>query len=127
MKKSTILFMSAISICPTTIGASVPNSVMDNDDVPLIIHAPHRAPRHVPLVQVGFDEESKKVEITFNQSLANVSVLVTNNGASMMECFLGDIFAGQGFEVCLDTEENTEGMMLYIVSNDTIIFVNSLD
>lgn len=127
MKKTILFGLTALFAWPTTMSASVPNSVLDNDDVPLIIHAPHRAPRHAPLVNVEFDAGSRIVEITFNQPLANVSIMIVKNGVSLMEYSLGDILGGSRYEACLDAVNSTEEVMLYVVSNGTIISVNSLD
>ena len=126
MKKTIFLGLTALFAWPMTMSASVPNCVLD-DDVPLVIHAPHRAPRHVPLVYVEFDAGSRTVEITFNQSLANVSIMIEKNGVSLMEYSLGDILGGSRYEACIDAVNSTEEMMLYVVSNGTIISVNSLD
>lgn len=67
------------------------------------------------------------MEITFNQPLANVSIMIVKNGVSLMEYSLGDILGGSRYEACLDAVNSTEEVMLYVVSNGTIISVNSLD
>ena len=127
-KRILIIGFIALNACSITMEASVPKSMLENEEnVPVIVHGPHRAPRQTPIVWVEYDLESREVEIKFSKSLANVTVMVKKDDVSVMEYYLGDVFEGSDYLVQLDNEENTEGIVLYIVSNETILSVYSLD
>ena len=97
------------------------------DEIPIVVHGPHRAPQNKPVARAKYNEFSGTVEITFCKSLANVSVLICKNGVGMTNCYLGDAAAGSEYVIPLDNDTDTTGMVLYIVSAGKVFSVINLN
>ena len=57
----------------------------------------------------------------------NVSVLIYKNGVGTMNYSVGNAPAGSEYVMQLDSNGNTEGMVLYVVSAGKVVAVNNLD
>lgn len=97
------------------------------DEIPIVVHGPHRAPQNKLLVDADFFEECETLEITISKTLPKVSVVICKNGVGVMNCYLGDTVAGSDYAIPLDNDTDTTGMVLYIVSAGKVCSVISLD
>ena len=136
MKKKQLMIhvaMAALLAFPMSSVAStygfypVDDEDEDDDEVPILVHGPHRAPQNKPVARAKYNEFSGTVEITFCKSLANVSVLICKNGVGMTNCYLGDAAAGSEYVIPLDKDTDTTGMVLYIVSTGKVFSVINLN
>lgn len=118
--------LAALFACPIN---SVANtySFYPVDEVPIVVHGPHRLFQYTPVVEVEYDNHNGTVGIRFCQTLMNVSVLIYKNGVGTMNYNLGDAPAGSEYVMQLDNNGNTEGMVLYVVSAGKVVAVNNLD
>lgn len=120
--------LTTLFVCPTCMMAGTPSLGSDDDDeIPIIVHGPHRAPQKKMVAQVEYNADSRMVEITFCKSLADASVYIYKNGIGVMACYLGDAPAGSEYEIPFDIDGDSEGLVLYIVSGGIVFSVNSLD
>ena len=96
------------------------------DDVPIVVHGPHRSPQNKPVAIAEFNAGSGTVEIAFNKSLANVNVQIWKNGM-MMNWYIGDAVAGNEYIIPVGNDGNNTGMVLYVVSQGKVFSVINLD
>ena len=75
--------LAALFACPIS---SVANtySFYPVDEVPIVVHGPHRLFQYTPVVKVEYDNHNGTVGIRFCQTLMNVSVLIYKNGVGTM-------------------------------------------
>ena len=118
--------LAALFACPIS---SVANtySFYPVDEVPIVVHGPHRLFQYTPVVEVEYDNYNGTVGIRFCQTLMNVSVLIYKNGVGTMNYSVGNAPAGSEYVMQLDNNGNTEGMVLYVVSAGKVVAVNNLD
>lgn len=118
--------LAALFACPIK---SVANtySFYPVDEVPIVVHGPHRLFQYTPVVKVEYDNHNGTVGIRFCQTLMNVSVLIYKNGVGTMNYSVGNAPAGSEYVMQLDNNGNTEGMVLYVVSAGKVVAVNILD
>ncbi len=118
--------LAALFACPIS---SVANtySFYPVDEVPIVVHGPHRLFQYTPVVEVEYDNHNGTVGIRFCQTLMNVSVLIYKNGVGTMNYSVGNAPAGSEYVMQLDDNGNTEGMVLYVVSAGKVVAVNNLD
>jgi hypothetical protein len=118
--------LAALFACPIS---SVANtySFYPVDEVPIVVHGPHRLFQYSPVVEVEYDNHNGTVGIRFCQTLMNVSVLIYKNGVGTMNYSVGNAPAGSEYVMQLDNNGNTEGMVLYVVSAGKVVAVNNLD
>ena len=118
--------LTALFACPIN---SVANtySFYPVDEVPIVVHGPHRLFQYTPVVEVEYDNHNGTVGIRFCQTLMNVSVLIYKNGVGTMNYSVGNAPAGSEYVMQLDNNGNTEGMVLYVVSAGKVVAVNNLD
>ena len=118
--------LAALLACPIS---SVANtySFYPVDEVPIVVHGPHRLFQYTPVVEVEYDNHNGTVGIRFCQTLMNVSVLIYKNGVGTMNYSVGNAPAGSEYVMQLDNNGNTEGMVLYVVSAGKVVAVNNLD
>jgi hypothetical protein len=118
--------LAALFACPIN---SVANaySFYPVDEVPIVVHGPHRLFQYTPVVEVEYDNHNGTVGIRFCQTLMNVSVLIYKNGVGTMNYSVGNAPAGSEYVMQLDNNGNTEGMVLYVVSAGKVVAVNNLD
>jgi hypothetical protein len=118
--------LAALFACPIS---SVANtySFYPVDEVPIVVHGPHRLFQYSPVVEVEYDNHNGTVGIRFCQTLMNVSVLIYKNGVGTMNYSVGNAPAGSEYVMQLDNNGNTEGMVLYVVSAGKVVAVNILD
>lgn len=118
--------LAALFACPIS---SVANtySFYPVDEVPIVVHGPHRLFQYTPVVEVEYDNHNGTVGIRFCQTLMNVSVLIYKNGVGTMNYSVGNAPAGSEYMMQLDNNGNTEGMVLYVVSAGKVVAVNNLD
>ena len=118
--------LAALLACPIN---SVANtySFYPVDEVPIVVHGPHRLFQYTPVVEVEYDNHNGTVGIRFCQTLMNVSVLIYKNGVGTMNYSVGNAPAGSEYVMQLDNNGNTEGMVLYVVSAGKVVAVNNLD
>lgn len=118
--------LAALFACPIS---SVANtySFYPVDEVPIVVHGPHRLFQYTPVVKVEYDNHNGTVGIRFCQTLMNVSVLIYKNGVGTMNYSVGNAPAGSEYVMQLDNNGNTEGMVLYVVSAGKVVAVNNLD
>ena len=115
--------LAALFACPIS---SVANTY-SLDEVPIVVHGPHRLFQYTPVVEVEYDNHNGTVGIRFCQTLMNVSVLIYKNGVGTMNYSVGNAPAGSEYVMQLDDNGNTEGMVLYVVSAGKVVAVNILD
>lgn len=115
--------LAALLACPISAEANT-YSFYPVDEVPIVVHGPHRLFQYTPLVDVEYDNGT--VGIRFCQTLKNVSVLIYKNGVGTMNYNLGDAPAGREYAILLGNDGNTEGMVLYVVSAGKVVSINSL-
>ena len=131
MKKKTITVcatLAAMMAYPMSALAGSPDmGTTVNDDIPIIVHGPHRAPRITPAVIVEYNENAGTVKVTFTQAVNDVGVLVCENGVGVMDYFIGDAAAGNEYVVTLDLMDSTEERVLYFVSAGTVFSVYPLN
>ena len=118
--------LAALFACPIS---SVANtySFYPVDEVPIVVHGPHRLFQYTPVVEVEYDNHNGTVGVRFCQTLMNVSVLIYKNGVGTMNYSVGNAPAGSEYVMQLDNNGNTEGMVLYVVSAGKVVAVNILD
>lgn len=118
--------LAALFACPIS---SVANtySFYPVDEVPIVVHGPHRLFQYTPVVEVEYDNHNGTVGIRFCQTLMNVSMLIYKNGVGTMNYSVGNAPAGSEYMMQLDNNGNTEGMVLYVVSAGKVVAVNNLD
>lgn len=118
--------LAALFACPIS---SVANtySFYPVDEVPIVVHGPHRLFQYTPVVEVEYDNHNGTVGIRFCQTLMNVNVLIYKNGVGTMNYSVGNAPAGSEYVMQLDNNGNTEGMVLYVVSAGKVVAVNNLD
>lgn len=118
--------LAALFACPIS---SVANtySFYPVDEVPIVVHGPHRLFQYTPVVEVEYDNHNGTVGIRFCQTLMNVSVLIYKNGVGTMNYSVGNAPAGSEYVMQLDDNGNTEGMVLYVVSAGKVVAVNNLN
>ncbi len=132
MKMKTISVYAALAAMiayPMSVLAGSPNmGPTDGDDeIPIIVHGPHRGPHLLPAVRVEYNANSGTVNITFSKAVKDVRVLVCKNGVEEMEFYFGDVAAGSRNVIAINNMDNTEDMALYFVSAGEIFSVNHLD
>ena len=132
MKKKTISVYAALAAMiayPMSVLAGSPNmGPTDGDDeIPIIVHGPHRGPHLLPVVRVEYNANSGTVNITFSQAVNDVRVVVCENGVEKTDYYIGDAAAGDEYVMNPDFMDNTEDMALYFVSAGEIFSVNHLD
>lgn len=115
--------LAALLACPISAVAST-YSFYPVDEVPIVVHGPHRLLQSTPVVEVEYNNGT--VEIGFCQTFKNVSVLIYKNGVGVMNCYVGDAPAGSEYVIQLDNYGNNEGMVLYVVSAGKVVSINSL-
>ena len=115
--------LAALFACPIS---SVANtySFYPVDEVPIVVHGPHRLFQYTPVVEVEYDNHNGTVGIRFCQTLMNVSVLIYKNGVGTMNYSVGNAPAGSEYVMQLDDNGNTEGMVLYVVSAGKVVAAN---
>lgn len=118
--------LAALLACPISAVAST-YSFYPVDEVPIVVHGPHRLFQYTPVVEVEYDNHNGTVGIRFCQTLMNVSVLIYKNGVGTMNYSVGNAPAGSEYVMQLDNNGNTEGMVLYVVSAGKVVAVNNLD
>ena len=118
--------LAALLACPISAVANT-YSFYPVDEVPIVVHGPHRLFQYTPVVEVEYDNHNGTVGIRFCQTLMNVSVLIYKNGVGTMNYSVGSAPAGSEFVMQLDSNGNTEGMVLYVVSAGKVVAVNNLD
>jgi hypothetical protein len=116
--------LAALLACPISAVANT-YSFYPVDEVPIVVHGPHRLFQYTPVVDVEYDNGT--VGIRFCQTLKNVSVLICKNGVGTMNYSVGNAPAGSEYVMQLDNNGNTEGMVLYVVSAGKVVAVNNLD
>ena len=118
--------LAALFACPIN---SVANtySFYPVDEVPIVVHGPHRLFQYTPVVEVEYDNHNGTVGIRFCQTLMNVSVLIYKNGVGTMNYSVGNAPAGSEYVMQLDNNGNTEGMVLYVVSAGKVVAANFLN
>lgn len=127
-KKQFIIYvaMAALLACPISAVANT-YSFYPVDEVPIVVHGPHRLFQYTPVVEVEYDNHNGTVGIRFCQTLKDANVQICKNGVGVMNCCLGDAPAGSEYMIPLDNDMDTTGMVLYIVSAGRVVSVNSLD
>ena len=118
--------LAALLACPISAEANT-YSFYPVDEVPIVVHGPHRLFQYTPVVEVEYDNHNGTVGIRFCQTLMNVSVLIYKNGVGTMNYSVGNAPAGSEYVMQLDNNGNTEGMVLYVVSAGKVVAVNNLD
>ncbi len=118
--------LAALLACPISAVANT-YSFYPVDEVPIVVHGPHRLFQYTPVVEVEYDNHNGTVGIRFCQTLMNVSVLIYKNGVGTMNYSVGNAPAGSEYVMQLDDNGNTEGMVLYVVSAGKVVAVNNLD
>ena len=118
--------LAALFACPISAVANT-YSFYPVDEVPIVVHGPHRLFQYTPVVEVEYDNHNGTVGIRFCQTLMNVSVLIYKNGVGTMNYSVGNAPAGSEYVMQLDNNGNTEGMVLYVVSAGKVVAVNNLD
>ena len=118
--------LAALLACPISAVANT-YSFYPVDEVPIVVHGPHRLFQYTPVVKVEYDNHNGTVGIRFCQTLMNVSVLIYKNGVGTMNYSVGNAPAGSEYVMQLDNNGNTEGMVLYVVSAGKVVAVNNLD
>ena len=118
--------LAALLACPISAVANT-YSFYPVDEVPIVVHGPHRLFQYTPVVEVEYDNHNGTVGIRFCQTLMNVSVLIYKNGVGTMNYSVGNAPAGSEYVMQLDNNGNTEGMVLYVVSAGKVVAVNNLD
>ena len=118
--------LAALLACPISAVANT-YSFYPVDEVPIVVHGPHRLFQYSPVVEVEYDNHNGTVGIRFCQTLMNVSVLIYKNGVGTMNYSVGNAPAGSEYVMQLDSNGNTEGMVLYVVSAGKVVAVNNLD
>lgn len=118
--------LAALFACPISAVANT-YSFYPVDEVPIVVHGPHRLFQYTPVVKVEYDNHNGTVGIRFCQTLMNVSVLIYKNGVGTMNYSVGNAPAGSEYVMQLDNNGNTEGMVLYVVSAGKVVAVNNLD
>ena len=118
--------LAALLACPISAVANT-YSFYPVDEVPIVVHGPHRLFQYTPVVEVEYDNHNGTVGIRFCQTLMNVSVLIYKNGVGTMNYSVGNAPAGSEYVMQLDNNGNTEGMVLYVVSAEKVVAVNNLD
>ena len=93
--------LAALFACPIS---SVANtySFYPVDEVPIVVHGPHRLFQYTPVVKVEYDNHNGTVGIRFCQTLMNVSVLIYKNGVGTMNYSVGNAPAGSEYVMQLD-------------------------
>lgn len=118
--------LAALFACPISAEANT-YSFYPVDEVPIVVHGPHRLFQYTPVVKVEYDNHNGTVGIRFCQTLMNVSVLIYKNGVGTMNYSVGNASAGSEYVMQLDNNGNTEGMVFYVVSAGKVVAVNNLD
>lgn len=118
--------LAALLACPISAEANT-YSFYPVDEVPIVVHGPHRLFQYTPVVEVEYDNHNGTVGIRFCQTLMNVSVLIYKNGVGTMNYSVGNAPAGSEYVMQLDKNGNTEGMVLYVVSAGKVVAANFLD
>lgn len=118
--------LAALLACPISAVANT-YSFYPVDEVPIVVHGPHRLFQYTPVVEVEYDNHNGTVGIRFCQTLMNVSVLIYKNGVGTMNYSVGNAPAGSEYVMQLDDNGNTEGMVLYVVSAGKVVAVNNLN
>lgn len=118
--------LAALLACPISAVANT-YSFYPVDEVPIVVHGPHRLFQYTPMVEVEYDNHNGTVGVRFCQTLMNVSVLIYKNGVGTMNYSVGNAPAGSEYVMQLDNNGNTKGMVLYVVSAGKVVAVNNLD
>ena len=118
--------LAALLACPISAVANT-YSFYPVDEVPIVVHGPHRLFQYTPVVEVEYDNHNGTVGIRFCQTLMNVSVLIYKNGVGTMNYSVGNAPAGSEYVMRLDDNGNTEGMVLYVVSAGKVVAANFLN
>ena len=118
--------LAALLACPISAEANT-YSFYPVDEVPIVVHGPHRLFQYTPVVEVEYDNHNGTVGIRFCQTLMNVSVLIYKNGVGTMNYSVGNAPAGSEYVMQLDDNGNTEGMVLYVVSAGKVVAANFLN
>lgn len=118
--------LAALLACPISAVANT-YSFYPVDEVPIVVHGPHRLFQYTPVVEVEYDNHNGTVGIRFCQTLMNVSVLIYKNGVGTMNYSVGNAPAGSEYVMQLDNNGNTEGMVLYVVSAGKVVAANFLN
>lgn len=128
MKKKQFINVALATLlaCPMNIVAGTPGFGPD-DEVPIVVHGPHRGPQNKPVAVAAYNEDAGMVDITFCKTLADVSVSICKNGVGVMNCHLGDATAGSEYVIPLDNDMDTTGMVIYIVSEGEVFSVINLN
>lgn len=117
--------LAALLACPMNVMAGTP-SFGPADEIPIVVHGPHRLPLDQPLVSAEFDAGNGIVEITFGEALANVNVKIFKNGM-MMDWYIGNAVAGTKYMTPVGNDGSNTGIVLYIVSSGKVCSVISID
>ena len=133
-KQMIIVALATLLAWPMSMGAGnygfypVDDDDLDDDDdeIPILVHGPHRSPQNKPLASAEFNVGSGTVEITFNKSLANVNVQIWKNGM-MMNWYIGNAVAGTEYMIPVGNDGSNTGMVLYVVSQGKVFSVINLD
>ena len=118
--------LAALLACPISAVANT-YSFYPVDEVPIVVHGPHRLFQYTPVVEVEYDNHNGTVGIRFCQTLMNVSVLIYKNGVGTMNYSVGNAPAGSEYVMQLDNNGNTERMVLYVVSAGKVVAANFLN
>ena len=118
--------LAALLACPISAVANT-YSFYPVDEVPIVVHGPHRLFQYTPVVEVEYDNHNGTVGIRFCQTLMNVSVLIYKNGVGTMNYSVGNAPAGSEYVMQLDNNGNTDGMVLYVVSAGKVVAANFLN
>ena len=126
MKKIQMIIVALATLlaCPMSM-AGTP-SFGPADEIPIVVHGPHRLPLDQPLVSAEFDAGNGIVEITFSEALTNVNVKILKNGM-MMDWYIGNAVAGTKYMTPVGNDGSNTGIVLYIVSSGKVCSVISID
>lgn len=126
MKKIQMIIVALATLlaCPMSM-AGTP-SFGPADEIPIVVHGPHRLPLDQPLVSAEFNEGNGIVEITFSEALANVNVKILKNGM-MMDWYIGNAVAGTEYRIPVGNDGSNTGIVLYVASQGNVFSVINLN
>lgn len=126
MKKIQMIIVALATLlaCPMSM-AGTP-SFGPADEIPIVVHGPHRLPQDLPLVSAEFNAGNGIVEITFGEALANVNVKIWKNGM-MADWYIGDVVVGTEYMMPVGNDGSNTGIVLYVFSQGNVFSVINLN
>lgn len=126
MKKNQMIIVALATLLAWPMSMAGTPSFGPADEIPIVVHGPHRLPLDMPLVSAEFNEGNGIVEITFGEALPNVNVKIWKNGM-MADWYIGDVVAGTEYMMPVGNDGSNTGIVLYVFSQGNVFSVINLN